>query len=259
MIGVALAAQLAVSALVPAPAGTRAVAPPLALAASPLRVVLAGVGWSTVRVTNPGRGAVTVDTATSGFALDLGGRPHVVAAPAGGASSWLTVAPRRFRLRAGGSALVTVSSRAPRAAAPGEHDALLLLRTRAPGLGSVPIVMQVGVVIVVRVHGPTIRRVEIGPLRIRRIGRRRTLLLTLRNRGNASETLPVRRLRVVLRRGRRLLATLLPRRRELLPHSVGVISMRYVGGARGALVALVELRRPRAGVAVARRSFRIRL
>ena len=257
MTGAALAAPLAVLALVPAQAGTRALSPPLALAASPVRVVLGGAGWSTVRVTNPSRAAVTVDTATSGFALDLGGRPH--AAAAGAAPAWLTVAPRRFRLRSRGSALVTVSARIPHGASPGEHDALLLLRTRARVGSSVPIVMQVGVVIVVRVHGPTVRRLEISVLRIRRVARRRTLLLTLRNRGNVSEVLPVRRLRVVLRRGHRLLATLLPPRRELLPHSVGVISMRYHGGARGALIAVVELRRPRPSVAVVRRSFRIRL
>ena len=259
MTGAALAAPLAVLALVPAQAGTRALSPPLALAASPVRVVLTGAGWSTVRVTNPSRAAVTVDTATSGFALDLGGRPRVAAATAGAAPAWLSVAPRRFRLRAGGAALVTVSARIPHGASPGEHDALLLLRTRAQARSSVPIVMQVGVVIVVRVHGPTIRRLEIRALRARRVARRRTLLLTLRNRGNVSEVLPVRRVRVVLRRGRRLLATLLPPRRELLPHSVGVISMRYAGGARGALIAVVELRRPRPSVAVVRRSFRIRL
>jgi hypothetical protein len=255
----ALAASLAFSALVSAQAGTRATPPPVALAASPLRVVLAGAGWSTVRVTNAGGASVTVDTATSGFALDLGGRPRVAAVTAGTAPAWLTVAPRRLRLRAGASALVTVSARIPRGASPGEHDALLLLRTRARTAGSVPIVMQVGVVIVVRVHGPTIRRLEIRALRVRRVARRRTLLLMLRNRGNVSEVLPVRRLRVVLRRGRRVLATLLPPRRQLLPHSSGVVSMRYAGGARGALVAVVELRRPRAGVAVLRRSFRIRL
>ncbi|HST18216.1 MAG TPA: hypothetical protein VLK36_11145 [Gaiellaceae bacterium] len=259
MIGAALVAAFAASALVPVQAGTRAGAPPLALAASPLRVVLAGTGWSTVRVTNPSRAGITVDTATSGFALDLGGRPRVAPVTAGAAPAWLTVAPRRLRLRAAASALVTVSARIPHGASPGEHDALLLLRTRARAPGSVPIVMQVGVVIVVRVHGPTIHRLEIRALRVRRVAGRRTLLLTLRNRGNVSEVLPVRRLRVLLRSGRRVLATLLPPRRHLLPHSSGVISMRYAGGARGIVVAVVELRRPRAGVAVLRRSFRIRV
>lgn len=118
MTGAALAAPLAVLALVPAQAGTRALSP-LALAASPVRVMLTGAGWSTVRVTNPSRAAVTVDTATSGFALDLGGRPHVAAATAGAAPAWLSVAPRQFRLRAGGAALITVSARIPHGASPG--------------------------------------------------------------------------------------------------------------------------------------------
>lgn len=260
MIAAVLAATAAASALVPASAGASPRRlPPLALAASPTRLVLSGAEWSTVRVTNPGRASVDVATATTGFALDLGGRPHAVARRSGDAPDWVVVSPRRIRLAAGRSAYVTVSARAPRRASPGEHDALLLLQTRTRAVGPVPIVMQVGVVIVVRVKGPTIHRLEIRSLRVRRFARRKLLLLTLRNRGNVAEVLRRRRVRVVLRRGRRLLATLLPPRRELLPRSLGVISMRYAGGARGALTAIVVLRRPRVGVAAVRRSFRIRL
>jgi len=259
MIAAVLAATAAATALVPASAGTSpGRRPPLALAASPTRLVLDGSAWSTVRVTNPGRAPVDVGTATTGFALDLSGRPHA-AARSGDAPAWLVVAPHRIHLAAGRSAYVTVSARAPRGALPGEHDALLLLQTRTRSVGPVPIVMQVGVVIVVRVKGPTIHRLEIRSLRVRRVARRRLLLLTLRNRGNVAEVLPRRRVRIVLRRGRRFLATLLPPRRELLPRSLGVLSMRYAGGARGTMTAIVVLRRPRAGVAVVRRSFRVRL
>jgi len=257
---IAVLATAAATALVSASAGRRrGRRPPLALAASPTRLVLDGSAWSTVRVTNPGRAPVDVATATTGFALDLSGRPHAAAARLGDAPAWLVVAPRRIHLAAGRSAYVTVSARAPRGASPGEHDALLLLRTRTRSVGPVPIVMQVGVVIVVRVKGPTIHRLEIRSLRVRRLARRRLLFLALQNRGNVAEVLPRRRVRIVLRRGRRLLATLLPPRRELLPRSIGVLSMRYAGGARGTITAIAVLRRPRVGVAVVRRSFRVRL
>jgi hypothetical protein len=255
---VILAALLAASALASFSPDAGAGRAPLALAASPTRLVLAAGTWSTIRVTNPGRLPLVVDTSTAGFALDLRGRPHE-AARAGSAAPWLELAPRRLTLAPGAAARLTVSAAAPRSAGPGDHPALVLLRTQTRADGPVPIVMQVGVVVVVRVRGRVVHRLEIRSLRVERRGKRRTIVLTLRNRGNVAEVLPRRRVRVVLRRGRRLVAVLLPLRRELLPHAAGVLALRYAGGAHGWVRASVELRRPRPGVAVLRRTFRIRL
>jgi hypothetical protein len=135
----------------------------------------------------------------------------------------------------------------------------VLLRTQARAQGPVPIVMQVGVVVVVRVRGRIVHRLEIRSVRLRKRGRQRAIVLTLRNRGNVTEVLPRRRVRVVLRRGSRLVSVLVPPRRELLPRAAGVFVLRYSGRARGWVRALVELRRPRPGVVILRRTFRIRL
>jgi hypothetical protein len=78
----------------------------------------------------------------------------------------------------------------------------------------------------------------------------------VRNRGNVTERLGGDGLRLVLLRDRRALATLRPRRRELLPHSAGIAEFAYRGAARGSVVARIELRPPVYG---RRRSFHIRL
>ena len=255
---IAAVAITAVSALASAlTGGAGADRPPLALSASPTRVAVEPGAWTALRVTNAGRASVVVDVAAEGFALDLRGRPRIAAGE--GAGRWLVVAPRRLSLAAGGSARVTVSAVVPRRAGPGEHDALVLLRTRPHAGTPVPIVMQVGVVVEVRVRGPVVRRLDIRGLRLERHGRQRTVVLTLWNRGNVSEVLPVRRVRIVFRRGGRLLATLLPPRRRILPHSLAVLALRYGGGAHGWVQAAVVVQRPRPGAQVLRRTFRIRL
>jgi len=254
---IAVVAITAASALASVLAGAGAERPPLALSVSPTRIAVEGGSWATVRVTNASRASVAVDVAPAGFALDLGGRPRIAAAE--GAGRWLVLSPRRLALGAGRSATVTVSAVVPRAAAPGEHDALVLLRTRPRAGAPVPIVMQVGVVVEVRVRGRVIRRLDVRGLRLERHGSRRVVVLTLWNRGNVSEVLPVRRVRIVLRRGGRVLATLLPPRRRILAHSLAVLAQRYTGGARGWVDAAVIVRRPRPGLAILRRTYRIRL
>ena len=169
------------------------------------------------------------------------------------------LSPRRLALGAGRSANVTVSAVVPRLAGPGEHDALVLLRTRPRASAPVPIVMQVGVVVEVRVRGRIVRQLDIRGLRLVRHGRQRRIVLTIANRGNVSEVLPLRRVQIVLRRARRVIATLLPPRRRILPHGVAVMTLRYGGGAHGWVQAAVALRRPSPGTAILRRTFRIRL
>jgi hypothetical protein len=52
------------------------------------------------------------------------------------------------------------------------------------------------------------------------------------------------RLRLAILRHGRTLATLRPRRREILPHSTGIAEFVYRGRARGTVLARVELRPP---------------
>lgn len=227
--------------LVPAPAGAGTTRPSLGLTVTPARVALAGTGKASVRITNPGRGAVVVDVGRAGFSLDLRGRPRVVARAAPrAATAWLTVQPGHFVLPAGASKWLTVSSRLPRRAEPGDHDALVLFTTRPRRSAGVAVRMRIGVVVVVRAPGRVVRSVAIRALRVRRAGRTRTLELVLANRGNVTEAIDAVRVRLSLvRKGVR--ASVRAETRALRPRTNGVVQFRYRGRLAGWITARVRL------------------
>ncbi len=244
--------------LASAPADASTTRPLLGLTATPARVELAGSGLALVRIANPGRTAVVVDVARAGFSLDRRGRPHVSAH--GGPRSalrWLSVRPRRFALRAGGSRLLQVRSRLPRRVEPGDHDAVALLVTRRVRGQAVALRMRIGIVVVVRAPGRVVRRVVPRRLHVRRAGRRRVLELLVVNRGNVTETLDRSTVRVVLRHGSTR-ARLRPEARELRPRTSGLVQAPYRGRLRGWVTAGVRITAEPGGRVVAR-TFRIRL
>ena len=256
------AALLCFVLLVPAEAGTSAARParrpPVALTASPAHVTLRGSARTTVRLANVGASAVVVDVTRAGFALDLRGRPEVVArANSRAASGWLTLRPRRLALRPGQSGVLTVASRLPLRAEPGDHDALVLMTTRPFRATGVAVRMRIGVVVVVRAPGKIVRRVEPRALRIRRATAiRRVLELLLANRGNVTETLGKGQVVVSLTQRGKPVATLVPAPRELRPRTSGVLPLVYRGSARGQAAAHVRVV---VGGRAALRTFRIRL
>src|SRR5574340_1206890 len=105
--------------------------PPVALVVSPSRLSLAGAGRAVVRITNTGARPVVVDVTRSGFALDLRGRPKIVGAVGPRtATRWLTSRPRSVAIRPGASGAVTVASRLPARAEPGDHQPVDRARLR---------------------------------------------------------------------------------------------------------------------------------
>ena len=105
-----------VLALVPASAGAGAGPPPVALTATPARVVLTGSARTTVRVRNSGTKRVAVDASRAGFALDLRGRPRIVwSGGARSAAGWLTLRPAHFTIGPAPDLLIGTTS-APSAA-----------------------------------------------------------------------------------------------------------------------------------------------
>ncbi|HUJ56783.1 MAG TPA: hypothetical protein VLW49_12425 [Gaiellaceae bacterium] len=244
----ATAALLAAAAPLPGAAAARGIA----LSASPLRLTLQGAASAAIILRNPGRRALLVDVSRAGFARSLRGLPRV--RPASGAAEWLRLGPRRLRLAPGAAATLRVVAAPPKRAAPGDHPALVLLTTVPVGARHVRIRLRLGVVVNLHVAGRIVRRLDLRALVVRRRGRVRWLEVRLANRGNVTERLGGRRLRLVLRRRGRTFAILRPRRRELLPHSVGIVEFPYAGRVRGAVVARVELGPPGRS-----RSFRVRL
>ena len=245
----ATAALVAAAAALPGAAAGRGIG----LSASPLRLKLAGASSATVTVRNPGNRPLLVDVSRAGFARSLRGRPRVQ--PVHGALGWLRLRPRRVRLAPGARVRLRVTAVPPRRAEPGDHPAVVLLTTRPLGVHRVRMRLRVGVLVVLHVPGPIVRRLAARSLSVHRLGTRRLLELRLVNRGNVTERLGARRLRLVLLRRGRVIARLRPRRRELLPHSVGIAQFVYRGAVRGELVARVELHPPAGGRP---RSFRIR-
>lgn len=244
--------------LAPASTGASTKQPALGLTATPVRVALAGSGRETIRVVNPGHDPVVVDVGRAGFSLDRRGGPRIL--PRGGrrtATSWLAVRPTRFFLPAGASRLLTVTSRVPHLAEPGDHDALVLLTTRPLRSRAVAVRMRIGVVVVVRAPGRIVRGLVPKWLHVLRSRRAPVLELLVANRGNVTEAVDRRLLRVVLRRGARR-TTLRPRARDLRPRTNGIVQFSYRGRLRGLVTARVRIG-PVGESAAVERTFRIRL
>jgi hypothetical protein len=230
----------------------------VALTAAPARVTLAGSARATVRVTNSGTKLVRVDVSRAGFALDLRGRPGIVRAGARSAAGWLTLRPTRFALAPHTTTTLVVASRLPRRAEPGDHDALVLLRTRPLQSGRVAVRLRLGVVVVVRAPGTVVRALELRSLRVARRGRGQALELVVANRGNVTESL--KRSRAVLWRARsgRRVAVVVATSRDLRPRTRGILEFRVRGTAHGWMKARVVIPAIH-GRSALRRTYRIRL
>jgi hypothetical protein len=245
-------------ALAPASAGPSATRPGPALTATPTRLTLAGAQRATLTVTNPGATSLVVDVGRAGFLRDRRGGPLVAPRDVPrAAATWLGIRPARFVLRPGARRALTVTARLPRGAEPGDHDALVLLTTRPLGRAGVAVRMRIGVVVVVRAPGRVVRRLILGPLRVRRLRHARVLEVLLVNRGNVTEILGHGSVRVTLARG----TTRVTERaggRELRPRTSGVVLMPLRTGVHGAFIARVEVA-AESGRAVLRRTSRIRV
>jgi hypothetical protein len=231
-------AVLAAAALIPsAAAGGN---PAAVLGVSPLRLELTGASTSSITVRNPGAHPLIVTASRAGFARTLHGKPRIKAAR--GAAGWLRLQPRRLRLAPHATRSFHLTVTPPAGARPGDHPALVLLSTRPPAAKTVHVLVRVGVVVLVRVAGTIVHRVEPRALSVRRDGATRLFALRLANRGNVAERLRGGRLELVLsRRGKRI-ATLRSRLVDLLPHSVGIAQFPYRGAVRGRVRATVVLR-----------------
>lgn len=246
-------------ALASASAGASGGRPPVALTASPAHVELSGAALATIRVTNSGAERVVADVRRAGFALDLRGRPRVVAARdvRRSAAGWLRLRPRSLVLEPGATRTVTIVSRPPRAAEPGDHDGLVLVTTRRRAKGRVAVRMRMGVVVVVRIPGAVVRRLELRGIRPAAGGRRRSLELVVANRGNVTESFARKRAVVSLHGSGRRIARLTAEPRSLRPGTVGVLQFRYRPGISGRAVARVDVT-SEAGTVI-RRTLRVRL
>jgi hypothetical protein len=238
------------------PGASASPSPSIGLGVWPARTVIRGGTPQVVHVRNGGVAPIAVDLAPAGFALDPRGSPRIVAGP--GAGRWLTVRPALLRVPPGVTQTFTVWPAVPPGARPGDHPALVVLRTRPPGGRLIGVRVRIGVIVDVRVAGKVRRRVALRSLRVQPRGRRREFLLAVANLGDLTETAgPLASLELWTQR--RLLTRLRARPRELLPHSSGLVTFTYSGRRRGAVRAVAVFRLRGGGGTTARRAFEIRL
>jgi hypothetical protein len=239
-----VAGLLALLTLASASAGASEPArPPVALIASPAHVDIAGSARATVRVTNTGTRRAVLDVRRAGFALDLRGRPRITGPSAvrRSATRWLGFRPRSLVLRPGATGSVTIVSRVPSRAEPGDHDALVLFTTRRRAADGLAVRVRLGVVVVVRAPGTVVRRLALMGLRPVAAGRSRALELVLLNRGNITEALARGRVTIALERGGRRLARLTSDTRSLRPGTRGVLRFPLGRGVTGSIQARVDV------------------
>lgn len=215
-----------------------------ALSVSPVHIRLTEAASRTITITNAGNASATVEARAAGFVLDRRGKP-MIARKRQPTVGWLRLQPPRLVVAPGRTAAVAVSSAPPAGALPGDHAALVLLTTQPPRGAGVTIRMRIGVVVLVRVAGRIVHRLELGALRVRR----HVLELVVANRGNVVEHA---RARIVLLRGGHVLARLVSAARTLLPHTRGTERLRCPARVRSWVTARVE-------VGALRRTFRLRL
>lgn len=239
---VAPALALALLAALP---GAATAGPQINVAVNPGTLLLDGADRETLVVTNAGDVASTIDVGVGNYAISPDGSVQVDPRlePSRSAKRWLTVSPSVLNLGPRQSAAVTVTSRAPHIAAPGDHHALVLLTGRASTrTGGVQVRARVGVGTLVRVPGRLRRHLQVHRLSVHRAGRAKVLRLGVTNKGNVNERLARGQATVVLRRKGRVIARLTTRTRSLLPGTSGVISFPYTGRPTGRVRVTAVLR-----------------
>lgn len=235
-----LAPAIATSADPAAPSGPA----PFALTVSPAPLTLLGPQQTTLRVANGGEEPIDVQLSVSNYALGRDGRP-LIGSAAGtrlSAQTWLRLEPTQLHLDPGQQGGVQVTAAPPRQATPGDHQALVLVAEAQGAPGHLLVRHRIGVGVLVRVAGPIKRRLSIGRLTVRRVGRLDVLRVRIRNLGNINERLAKGQVTVQLRRGRRPAVTFRARARSLLPGTAGDVVASRVGHRRGAYTAIVRLR-----------------
>jgi hypothetical protein len=255
---IARAATVLFAAAAPGVASASPPRPAVALTVSPAHVTLVGAARRAIRIANTGAGTIVVDLAPAGFALGPRGRPRILLAGASArrAASWLGVRPNRLALAPGTASELVLVSKPPRAAAPGDHPALVLVTTRASPGAPVAVRMRVGITVLVRVPGRIRHALVVRSLHARRVAHRQMLELVVANVGNVVEWLRRGRVEVSLVVHGRVIARLDAAARELLPRSTAVFDLPYRAGVHGDVTAVVALHDR---VKTLRRSFRVPL
>jgi hypothetical protein len=101
--------------------------------------------------------------------------------------------------------------------------------------------MRLGVVVLVRVTGPLVRKLDIGRLGVAKTKNTRVLNVGLTNAGNVNERLLQGQVTIALRRGGKTMAVVRAPARTLLPGDTDTVAVPYRGTLRGTFTAVVHV------------------
>jgi len=215
--------------------------PRVALSVSPARLAITAPGSRRINVRNDGAEQVLVDVL----------RRMV-------ATTWLQISPERLLLSPGRSAVLTLRAKAGRDAEPGDHQVLVLLRTRPQPGSRVALRLRLGVRVSVRMPGTVVRRLALGGVRVHRRRGSRFILVPVVNRGNVTVQLRGHVTASLSRHGDRVARLPVAARPVLAPGARTLLALRYAGRVRGPVVAVVLIRMGH-GARVVERRYRLRL
>jgi hypothetical protein len=211
------------------------------LSVTPTQLILVGSSKGVYTVVNPTKNPVTLTARVGNYTLKPNGQvvidPKVP--PKRSAKRWLTISPKRFKVKADGKFELRVRSHPTRKTGPGDHQALVLFVTATRGKGNVLFRTRVGVGALVRIKGKIKRRLLIAGLSA---APKHHLRLVVTNRGNLNERLLRHRVNVTLKEGKRTVQTLWAPPRQILPHSRTVYVLVHRAGLKGKFTAIVTVR-----------------
>ena len=174
------------------------------------------------------------------------------------ATRWLQISPERLLLGPGRGAVLTFRAKAGRDTEPGDHQVLVLLRTRPQHGSRVALRLRLGVRVSVRMPGRVIRRLALGGVRVHRRRALRLIFVPVVNRGNVTVQLRGHVTASLFRRGGRVARLHLAARPALAPNARTLLALRYAGRVRGRVIAVVRIRLG-PGVRLVERRYRLRL
>lgn len=218
----------------------------ISVSVSPSRLILLGSTHQDLEVRNAGSETTTIGLSVADYGLTPEGVVVIDPATDRGRSAerWITVTPSTLQLAPGQEGRVRVSSRVPRVAAPGDHQALVLLSGEgsSAGRGPVRVRTRVGIGTLVRVDGDLRRDLVVHSVRLHRGGGRKVFRIGMSNRGNVNERFERGQVTVRLVRRGRTVATVTTRARSLLPGTSGIMSVAYTGKLTGPVRAIATVR-----------------
>lgn len=238
LFGAASAAATAGMLAVAASAGA------VSISVSPSNLIIPAGQVGTLTLTNPGSEASTYDLAAGNYALTANGRVQIDPrqTPGRSAKDWITITPGSVTVPAQGSTTIRVATRRVAVATPGDHQALVLITSRADtGGGGVGVRTRVGIGVVVRVPGRYVRRLSVNKPVVVRRGGSRVVQVRITNRGNINERFNKGQVRVTLRNGARR-SVVIARAQNILPGTYGIFSMPYTGPLTGPVQATAVVR-----------------